>query len=186
MGSSWHFRHFSCFICDTNLTTQMTYVPRENKCVQGCPRSYVLLSWRVCAEAFSAERCLCAGGRQHSIPAASHRSLTYPCALSCTTHTYTHMYARIFTHILYILTPQACSLHPSTNPHDTHSRPRVAPLCRCIAGRSAPPATPSTWRTSALCVTRGSTPRPDMAARYHSFADMLQFFVVAVLTTLPS
>ncbi|EDQ93053.1 uncharacterized protein MONBRDRAFT_22420 [Monosiga brevicollis MX1] len=31
LGRAWHFRHFSCYICDANLVVQETYVPREQK-----------------------------------------------------------------------------------------------------------------------------------------------------------
>lgn len=49
MGSSWHFRHFCCYICDANLTEQMTYVPRENKplCTQ-CYSEHVADKCVVC------------------------------------------------------------------------------------------------------------------------------------------
>ena len=31
LNTTWHFRHFACFVCDANLTEATTYVPRDGK-----------------------------------------------------------------------------------------------------------------------------------------------------------
>eukprot|EP00043_Microstomoeca_roanoka_P017212 m.179044 g.179044 ORF g.179044 m.179044 type:complete len:632 (-) comp16599_c0_seq7:1004-2899(-) len=65
LDTTWHFRHFACYVCDANLTEAATYVPRDGKplCMD-CYREHIADKCIACGLAIDASR---GGGGKISI-----------------------------------------------------------------------------------------------------------------------